>query len=172
MPNIDYFAEIGPTRARSLVEAKRRSEKSALLSGTFLNSSTGKLSPCWLFLGSKNTDGYGQLWTKPNLQLKITGRSAQKAFLIHRLSFMARTKSAIPEGIHISHLCNNRSCFNPDHLHGETSEANNSRKGCIGDVFATCPNCECGHEFLVRECPHRPKCIPEHQRGAFSSVIS
>lgn len=66
---INYQLEIGVARAAALIKEKRRG-----------NSTSNDLQ-CWLFTGSRNTDGYGQIWTKPNSQLGESGRSSQKAFL-------------------------------------------------------------------------------------------
>jgi hypothetical protein len=83
-----------------------------------------------------------------------TGRSSQTAFLLHVVSYVARHGSNPPAGHHVSHICDRRNCFNPEHLVAESPQANNSRKGCPGPVF--CP--EHGHE-LINLCSHWPLCI-------------
>ncbi len=75
----------------------------------------------------------------------------KKAFLIHKVAW--RSTSQRFEHQHISHLCDERACFNPTHLCNESAEANNRRKGCPGDV--TCKCCTA----TAFECPHIPKCI-------------
>lgn len=66
-------------------------------------SSTENETGCWLFNGSKNTDGYGQVFLKKNLDLSKTGRAAQTAFLLHRLAFVAVHGQDITQ--HGSHIC-------------------------------------------------------------------
>lgn len=127
-------------RAHSLVTAKRSSN-------TTMTNETG----CWLFGGSRNTDGYGQVFAK-NSDLQLTGRSSQTAFLLHRLSFLAANGRDCAG--HCSHRCDIRLCFNPGHLVDEDAQANNSRKGCPGPVI--CP--DHGH-VVVDLCSHRPPCI-------------
>jgi hypothetical protein len=131
------FDEIGSERAIKIIDSM-----------PFETNSRG----CHLFTGSRNTDGYGQKFLKPNSKLHQTGRSAQSAYLIHHLSAVAH---GILDGMnagHVSHLCDQRSCFNPDHLCVETARENNSRKGCPGTL-----KCQCDH--IVFTCPHFPACI-------------
>lgn len=104
---------------------------------------------CFLFVGSRNSDGYGQVWTA----IDGTGRQAQKAFLIHYVAWIAAGNPSVETGLHLSHRCGKRNCFNPAHLCTESPQANNSRKGCPGDVV-------CGHcDQVAFSCSHKPKCI-------------
>jgi len=137
---IDYAQEIGQARALQLVGDKRRG-----------SSSTNALG-CWEFSGSVNTDGYGQIFAKKNSNLLARGRASQTAFLLHIVSFLARNGRSPSQ--HCSHLCDNRKCFNPDHLVDEAAQVNNSRKGCWGDIL--CP--EHGHPIVIF-CAHAPKCV-------------
>ena len=54
------------------------------------------------------------------------------------------------KGLHVSHLCANQGCCNPDHLELETPQKNNQRKGCIGYTLF--------EGRLLCACPHDPKC--------------
>lgn len=81
-----------------------------------------------------------------------TGRGAQTAFLLHIVSFVAKTGSN-PDG-HVSHLCDNRKCFNPSHLVDEPPAQNNGRKGCPGPIF-----CSVHGHCIADLCQHRPRCI-------------
>lgn len=92
------------------------------------------------------------MYTKKNQDLGRTGRSAQTAFLLHRLSFLATTGRDATG--HVSHLCNVAKCFNPDHLCDESAVVNNSRKGCPGPII-----CSVHHHLVVDLCPHQPRCI-------------
>lgn len=59
---------------------------------------------CWIWLGSLNDSGYGQVWN--------SGRNSQGA---HRASWKA-FRGEIPPGLHVLHSCDVRACVNPDHL--------------------------------------------------------
>ena len=68
-------------------------------------------SGCWLFKGSTNQDGYGQLiW-----QRKISGA--------HRLAWLD-ANGPIPEGLNVLHRCDTPACCRPDHLFLGTQAAN------------------------------------------------
>ena len=134
---IDYLEEVGLDRAKAVVEKKR-----ALCSTTNWKGS-------WLFTGSKNTDGYGQIYLKPASRSHLKGRKAQKAFLLHVLSFVGHNNMQ-PLGLHTSHLCHQKSCFNPDHLISESASANNCRKDCLS-LF--------GPISKAYSCRHEPKCL-------------
>lgn len=145
---IDYLAELGRERCATLI-AEKRAE---------LTTTTNEIG-CWLYGGSRNTDGYSQVWVKPNSRQHLTGRAAQKAFLMHRVAYVARHGRDV-EG-HGSHLCNNRDCFRPDHIVDESAVDNNSRKGCSGVLV-----CGWHHHILADLCIHVPKCLrPERYEG-------
>lgn len=46
--------------------------------------------------------------------------------LAHRLAY-EQAYGAIPDGLHIDHLCRNRECINPEHLEAVTQDENNKR---------------------------------------------
>lgn len=62
------------------------------------------LTGCWIWQRGVNEKGYGVL--------KAGGRARVKA---HRL-YYERHVGAIPEGLDVHHLCQNRRCVNPAHL--------------------------------------------------------
>lgn len=136
---LDYDQELGGVRALALFNQR---------TADCQTNDTG----CFLFQGSLNTDGYGQIFAKKNSNLGATGRKAQTAFLIHIVAFLARNGHAPIN--HCSHLCDRRACFNPDHLVDEVATVNNSRKGCPGDIY-----CPVHGDLLAALCAHQPKCI-------------
>lgn len=58
---------------------------------------------CWIFLGGKNKDGYGQFTIK------------FKTYLAHRFSF-ALKQGKIPKGMLVCHTCDTPACVRPLHL--------------------------------------------------------
>lgn len=66
---------------------------------------------CWEWTGHKYTNGYGVL--------KVFGRDVSA----HRYSYELH-KGPIPDGMHVLHSCDNKSCINPDHLRVGTRQEN------------------------------------------------
>ena len=66
-------------------------------------------SGCWIWTLSTFHAGYGCFhWpTGPNGERRLTG--------IHRIAYLL-TKGPIPKGMEVMHICDVRTCGNPDHL--------------------------------------------------------
>lgn len=94
------------------------------MSRTTVESRVARLSrldpvtSCWVWIGSKDKDGYG----KVNARLP----DGKKVYLAHRMTFIYFV-GEIPDDKEIDHRCKNPSCINPEHLrlmtHRENVEA-------------------------------------------------
>lgn len=58
---------------------------------------------CWIWLGSINQDGYGNIWVD------------KKPWRTHRLSYFIH-KGEIQKGLCVCHKCDKPACINPEHL--------------------------------------------------------
>lgn len=96
-------------------------------------------SGCWLWGGDSNGK-YG------NIHFTENGR--HKRLLAHRLSYQLNV-GAIPPGICIDHICNNRFCVNPNHLQPVTHYENTARID-REKFFRKLPDrCKNGHKYPV-----------------------
>ena len=88
-----------------------------------------KTATCWLWTGSKDTDGYGQIGA---------GNRIAKA---HHIAWELANNAERPKGMVIDHLCDNPACVNPAHLKMTTHQDNISRR--TRKAIGYCAN---GHE--------------------------
>jgi hypothetical protein len=79
-----------------------------------------ELGPCWIFTGSKTSDGYGQI--------TLCGRGSKTVYA-HRLAWEL-THGPIPAGALMRHACDNPPCCRPDHVQPGSSSEN------VRDAFA------------------------------------
>ncbi|MFJ2000282.1 HNH endonuclease signature motif containing protein [Streptomyces chartreusis] len=90
---------------------------------------------CWEWQAAKSRNGYGVLVL------------SRRSLYSHRVSYEIH-KGQIPAGLHIDHLCQNKSCCNPDHLEAVTSRENTMRSpiapAALNAVKTHCPH---GHEY-------------------------
>ena len=104
---------------------------------------------CWFWLGPKHTHGYG-LTT-------IDGRTRYA----HRVMY-ENAIGPIPSGLQIDHLCEEKSCVNPEHLEAVTPYENCVRSEGTAKRGATQTHCKRGHEFTA-ENTYRPSTHPRRK---------
>lgn len=75
-------------------------------------------SGCWNWYGKRFSSGYGHI------------RFGSSYCYIHRVSYIL-FKGLIPLRYHIDHICNNKSCCNPEHLEAVTPRENKIRAGFL-----------------------------------------
>jgi len=93
-------------------------------------------SGCWLWTGSVNTSGYGQI-----------GRGGKDGslVLVHRASYEIH-RGPIPKGMVLDHLCRCRTCVNPAHLEVVTNREN-IRRGVSPIAKHMADTCCRGHQL-------------------------
>ncbi|HEV8574745.1 MAG TPA: HNH endonuclease signature motif containing protein [Dehalococcoidia bacterium] len=94
------------------------------------NEATG----CVLWLGSKTLDGYGKF--------RVDGKNTSA----HRWAY-EQAKGPIPPGMHLDHLCRQRSCVNADHLEAVTPYENTLRGDHVAAIAAHRQTCARGHPW-------------------------
>jgi len=74
-----------------------------------------KTEYCWIWTGTVNQQGYGQI------------RRGSKLVTVHRLAYELLV-GPIPDGLEIDHRCLVRRCVNPAHLRVATRPQNNQNR--------------------------------------------
>lgn len=79
---------------------------------------------CRFWTKALSKDGYGVVKYKH----PVTGWHTTHA---HRLAYMVDSRSDNLAGLHVSHLCHNQLCVNPQHLSAEAAAINADRVRCV-----------------------------------------
>ena len=94
---------------------------------------------CWEWQGSNNGMGYGEI------------RIGYKKFYTHRLSGYLHLGLDLFGDLQINHKCNNKKCWNPNHLY--VGDAKDNMKDSIdngympGNYNSNKTHCKHGHEY-------------------------
>ena len=96
--------------------------------------STDKSDSCWLWTGTLDTCGYGQI------------KSKGKTLKAHRFAYELLV-GPIPDGLQLDHLCRVRNCVNPDHLEPVTQTENVRRGTSFAVEHAAKTHCPQGHPY-------------------------
>lgn len=95
---------------------------------------------CIEWIGGLNGVGYGQFYVG-RTSLDETGKT-----YAHRWSYEYHV-GPIPDGLHLDHLCRNRSCVNPEHLEPVTVRENVMRGESPSATHAKKTHCPEGHPY-------------------------
>lgn len=105
-------------------DAPPPSRLSALMHhGVEVDEESPDYEPCWVWTGSTNNAGYGQV--KFNAKNWNLHRLAWH-MLVERLPQPGRARDA--DGLVLDHVCENRLCLNPSHLE-KVSQSVNVKRG-------------------------------------------
>lgn len=110
---------------------------------------------CWLWNGSLASGGYGRL--------RLGGRGSQYEE-VHRFAYRLLV-GEIPDGHHIHHRCETRSCVNPAHLEALLPGEHLHRGASLQARFAQRTHCKHGHEFTPENTFKRPTATGTVARG-------
>jgi hypothetical protein len=108
-----------------------------------------RVGDCWIWTGAKNHNGYGSI-------MFYSSPHNYSSRLAHRMSYQVFVGD-IPDGMVVSHTCDNRACVNPDHLRVSTQVDNIKDmiyKGRQGNTGENHPNSKLSWDDVkrIREC--------------------
>lgn len=98
-------------------------------------------SGCWIWLGSRHSQGYGL----------ITLNDPKRTQYAHRVSYELHV-GPIPEGMVIDHLCRREACIRPEHLQAVTQQVNvrrGSRCRGVSDLVCKRGHSRADHGYVL-----------------------
>lgn len=104
--------------------SSRKARLAALTSKQKTVTSDYVETPCWLYTGWTDKNGYGR-FSIPR-EGDDTGKKRTHVY-VHRMVW-EMVKGPIPDGLVVDHLCMNRSCVRPSHLELVTQDENIRRR--------------------------------------------
>ena len=95
----------------------------------------GHSSPCWIWQGATDRDGYPHLWV-------YEGPIGHRRKRLFRAQRVVHTEyiGPIPEGYEVDHLCHVVQCLNPAHLEAVTPLENLRRRRIRRSTDTHCAN--------------------------------
>lgn len=104
---------------------------------------------CWLWIGSRYTDGYGLFY--------LTGPGSKPKRVLSHVYAFTHCIGPIPAGLELDHLCRNRACVNPLHLEPVTNKVNVLRGSGPTALNARKSHCLNGHPLSGDNLYRTPK---------------
>lgn len=82
---------------------------------------------CMLYNGgSRTTEGYGRM------RYTVPGENVERETSAHRMAKMVEMRDLnAGNELDASHLCHNKICVRPEHIHFENTLINNARRACV-----------------------------------------
>lgn len=90
-------------------------EKQKIIEKLFNNRQINQLTGCWIWLGNIGTHGYGRIW--------LGSRTSGTRYVVHRLS-AELFREDFKSWLQVNHHCDNKICFNPEHLYSGMQQEN------------------------------------------------
>jgi hypothetical protein len=103
-------------------------------------SKVRKTQSCWLWTGSGNQRGYGQVFWK-------RGDESHSYMRLSHIVAYELVVGTVPDGKELDHLCHNRRCVRPDHLEPVTHRENLLRGNTFASAKSRQTHCIHGHAF-------------------------
>ncbi|KAH7318512.1 hypothetical protein B0I35DRAFT_432239 [Stachybotrys elegans] len=99
---------------------------------------------CWQYTGNFNTNGYRIYKYTPPPNTRI-----QRSFTMHNIAYVDFNGQNPQPAQQISHLCDVRNCFNPEHPVAESVQTNNRHRSWAPDCQPLHPSASL-HEDTYR----------------------
>jgi hypothetical protein len=121
-------------RSKPLSRPKVTEATVALFHGKYVVEDAGFDSPCWMWRGNRDRDGYARFAAG---EKRGFSRAHQFAYEV--------LVGPVKGGLHLDHLCRNRRCVNPSHLEPVSVRENLMRGETYAASAAAKTHCKYGH---------------------------